>query len=231
MNLHLHKHRFEIFLVSQVAILFGSLFVPIQLFDTLSPFLFYLNIVAGSLFIGNHRKGSFKIILLVLVFIGSVFALAAIYKENKEIFNYLKIIVLFLFYIVVTYNTIKQIWVARLVDKNVILGLISGFISLGFVGFFICISVEIIHPGSFQGLEILNNSANSVTERLMYYSYITLMTIGFGDIVPITLMAQKATILIGLVGQFYLVIITAIIVGKFVNQFNSNQKNKGINEG
>ena len=44
------------------------------------------------------------------------------------------------------------------------------------------------------------------------------MTIGYGEITPVTLLAQKATILIGLLGQFYLVIITAIIVGKFLTQ-------------
>ena len=44
------------------------------------------------------------------------------------------------------------------------------------------------------------------------------MTIGYGDIIPDTSLAQKASILIGMVGQFYLMIITAIVVGKYINQ-------------
>ena len=56
----------------------------------------------------------------------------------------------------------------------------------------------------------------------MYYSYITLMTIGYGDILPITPIAQKAAIFIGLIGQFYLVVLTAIVVGKYINQSSKN---------
>jgi len=59
----------------------------------------------------------------------------------------------------------------------------------------------------------------------MYFSYITLMTIGYGEITPLTPLAQKATILIGLAGQFYLVIITATIVGKYINQSNRLSEN------
>ena len=52
----------------------------------------------------------------------------------------------------------------------------------------------------------------------MYYSYITLLTIGYGDILPVSALAHKAAILIGLMGQIYLVVITAIVVGKYINQ-------------
>jgi len=50
----------------------------------------------------------------------------------------------------------------------------------------------------------------------MYYTYITLMTIGYGDISPATPLAKKAAVFIGLWGQFYLVIITAVVVGKYI---------------
>jgi len=222
---NLYKYRFEIFLVSQIAILFGSLVTTRKLFDILSPVLFYINIVAGSLFIGNHEKGSIRIFAFVLIVIGGVFTLASINEENN-VFTYLKIAVLFLFHLVVTYNIINQIWIAKVVNKNVIIGVISGFISLGLIGFFLCLSIEIIHSNSFSNIEIINDAENTVTERLMYFSYITLMTIGYGDILPNTHLAQKATIAIGLIGQFYLVIVTAIVVGKFVNQKHAESGNK-----
>ena len=56
----------------------------------------------------------------------------------------------------------------------------------------------------------------------MYFAYITLMTIGYGDILPITDLAQKASMFIGLIGQFYLVILTAIVVGKYINQSSTD---------
>ncbi|NAS32027.1 hypothetical protein GTQ40_13660 [Flavobacteriaceae bacterium R38] len=53
-------------------------------------------------------------------------------------------------------------------------------------------------------------------DSLIYYSYITLLTIGYGEIVPVTPVAQKAAILVGLIGQFYIVIITAVVVEKYI---------------
>lgn len=75
-----------------------------------------------------------------------------------------------------------------------------------------------INPGSFQGLLVSEGPVQSVTERLMYYSFITMFTVGFGDILPITPLSQKVAVLIGFMGQLYLVIVTAVVVGKFLNQ-------------
>ncbi len=79
-------------------------------------------------------------------------------------------------------------------------------------------AVEIADPGSFESA--LFTEAYTIDKKadgLLYFSYITLMTIGYGEIIPVTTIAQKATILLGLIGQFYLVIITAVVVGKYIN--------------
>lgn len=61
-----------------------------------------------------------------------------------------------------------------------------------------------------------NGDSGNTSEALLYYAYITLMTIGYGDMAPLKPIAQKAAMLIGLAGQFYLVIITAVVVGKHI---------------
>jgi len=68
--------------------------------------------------------------------------------------------------------------------------------------------------------------SESYSDGLMYFSFVTLLTIGYGDIIPITQIAQKATIFVGLIGQFYLVILTAITVGKYLNQERKNSPDK-----
>ncbi|MFP4148228.1 MAG: potassium channel family protein [Nitriliruptoraceae bacterium] len=47
----------------------------------------------------------------------------------------------------------------------------------------------------------------------MYLSFVTLTTVGFGDVVPITGPARAVTIIEGVVGQLYLVSIVALLVG------------------
>lgn len=220
----LHKYKFEIFLASQMAILFGSLLVPAGVFDIISPMLFFINIIAGCLFLGTKGKSQGWIIIAVLILIVGIFSVAGS-DGRPDLFDYLKIGVLFLFHVSVTFKIIKEIWRAEVINRNVILGLMSGFISLGLVGFFMCLSIEFINPNSFSQLPtMIHVETDVLTDRLMYFSFITLLTIGYGDMLPLTALAQKATVLIGLVGQFYLVIITAIVVGKFINQNTIHQK-------
>lgn len=220
----LYPYRFEVFFFSQVTILFGSLIVPSVLFENVvSPILFQINLLAGILLL-SKKKNLMWFFVVLLIITGIIFGSTLLENRNEKLFNFVRMVTCFLFYVVVTLEIIQQVWKAELINKNVILGLISGYISLGLIGFFICISIEMADQGSFKGLVISNSNPEMITEELMYYSYITMLTIGYGDIVPVTVLSKKAAILIGLIGQFYLVINTAIVVGKYINQLH-NEKN------
>lgn len=223
MKLKLYPYRFEIFFFSQLAILFGSLIVPTIFFENMvSPILFQINLFAGIILLSKKRKLMWFLLVLLLltsIAVGSDF----IEKKDENVLEYLQLAAYFLFYIIVTLEIIKQVWNAQLVNKNVILGLISGYIAIGFVGFFIFLTIELVYPNSFSGLVLTSVNPEAISEELMYFSYITLTTIGYGDILPITPLARKASILIGLVGQMYLVVITAIVVGKYVSQFSTTK--------
>jgi len=219
----LYDLRFEIFFGTQLTILFGSIIVPIDFYEkVLSPALFLLNLAAGMLFIA-HKK------VLVRVFLG-LFALALVVfgwnfvgkPEQLGPLEYVRLAVYFVFYIVVTIEIIKQVWKAQKVNRNVIIGLMSGYIAIGLLGFFLFLTIEIMHPGAFSGLLIEDGNIQSKIESLIYYSYITLLTIGYGEIYPVIPVAQKAAILIGLMGQFYLVIVTAVVIEKYIRYRQSN---------
>ncbi len=221
----LYSYRFEFFFITQIGILFGSLFIRGDVFEeSVGPILFLLNLIAGVILI-SKRKEFFWFFLILLVASGAIFGFAQTKGELPLLTSYIQFGIYFAFYLVVTYEIIKQVWYSVMVDKKVIYGMVSGFVSLGLIGFFICMSIELTDPGAFQGglLHMQGTHPNALTEQLMYFSFITMMTIGYGDILPVTALAQKASILIGLIGQFYLVVITAVVVGKFINQKKAGQ--------
>lgn len=53
------------------------------------------------------------------------------------------------FYIFISLNIIKQVWLPRCVNQNLIFGLMCGYISLGMLGFFILSGIENIRPRLF----------------------------------------------------------------------------------
>ena len=219
----LYTHRFEIFFLTQLVILFGSLLFPHEFFeDVLIPILFLLNTLAGILLISKKKKLMWFLILLVGISL-VVFGTSMVQRHTAFEDNFLiRLSVYFVFYILVTYQIIIQIWNARRVNNTVVIGLMSGYICLGFIAFFLFTTIELLEPGSYTELlvEVSDNARR--LDAIMYYAYITLMTIGYGEIVPTTPLAQKAAILVGLMGQFYLVIITAIVVGKYIKHSDNN---------
>ncbi|MGB5387925.1 potassium channel family protein [Eudoraea sp.] len=179
------------------------------------PLFFIINILAGILLIS--KKNRIKNLFVVVLFVAIVlYVLSSILAIDEILLTYTNFAILFSFYSIVTYEIITQVWRSKRVNRGVILGLMSGYICLGLVGFFICMAVEIIEPDSFSGLisQELNSEGNR--DDLIYFSFITLLTIGYGDILPLTQLARNASVIIGLLGQFYLVIVTAVVVEKYI---------------
>lgn len=211
----LRKYRFELYLATLCLLLFGSLFVPIDIFLTyIDPVLILFNIAAGFVLISMRRRTR-QIYAVLFIFL-LIFDLVRVSQAVSENINYqiVRLGLLSVFYTVVTVEIILQVWQAKEVTRNVIFGVMGGYVSLGLVGFFLLMGIVIGEPDSFRGMEGLGE--DSIWENLLYYAYITLMTIGYGDIVPVKSLAQKAAVFIGLLGQFYLVIITATVVGKYI---------------
>lgn len=221
----LYPYRFELFFATQLTVLFGSIVIPHAVFENwMTPILLTANLIFGVILVSKN-KYLFRFLLTFLIITALIIIASIINPNTDKSFDYLKLGSYFLFYAIVTLEIIKQVWKAKVIGKNVILGLISGYISLGLLSFFLCLTIEIIDPNSFSGLVKSGSADNAITEQLMYYAYITLMTIGYGDILPVTPIAQKAAMFIGLIGQFYLVILTAIVVGKYISQNNDSKMN------
>ncbi len=204
-------------MVSLCAVLFGNLIFPEKLYVFIvAPIFLLINILTGILLV--YKKPRIKrIYVSLLLIILLTYLFENLVSDSESLINYIRFAFFFLFYAMVTIEVISQVWRAKKVNETVILGLISGYICLGLLGFFLFMSIEIIEPGSIDGLGEGIDSAFG-RASLIYFSYITLMTIGYGEIVPVSDLARNASVLLGLLGQFYLVIITAIVVGKFLGQ-------------
>lgn len=213
---YLYAYRFTLFLVSLLFILFGTLLVPFDLFDTyITPVFFIVNILAGILLISKKKK--LHGIFVSLFFLTILYIVFSSYLVgDEEGYRYVEFGILFSFYCFVTYEIITQVWQSTEVNRGVILGLMCGYICLGLVGFFICMAIELWEPGSFNGLPALELNPEGNRDGLAYYSFVTLLTIGYGEIIPVSKLARNASVLIGLMGQFYLVIVTAVVIEKYI---------------
>jgi hypothetical protein len=73
--------------------------------------------------------------------------------------------------------------------------------------------IERFIPGSFAGLAAIEADGME-TPQMVYYSFVTLTTLGYGDITPVRPLAETLSFLEAFVGQFYLTVLVAFLVGQ-----------------
>jgi hypothetical protein len=106
---------------------------------------------------------------------------------------------------------LKQIVSSKTVSGKVIVEVICGYLLIGVILGFLNRVLLWINPGAI-GLD-----GPSTISDIVYYSFITVTTIGYGDISPVSSAAKSLSILFGVIAQLYLTIIIALIIGKFLN--------------
>jgi len=121
--------------------------------------------------------------------------------------------VLFMAYIVVL--ILRHIFKQEDVTLETIYGAIVVYILIGLLWVFLYKFTEFFHPGSFSFSDAL---ADDTQKALYYYSFVTLTTLGYGDITPVSGPARSLATLEAIVGQMYIAILIARLVGMHISQ-------------
>jgi len=132
--------------------------------------------------------------------------------SNYPIFNFASFGFSVIVFSIAIYLMIKQIIASKRVDAGLIIETIIGYLLIGIVFTLINVLQTSYNPSS-----IGFGTDSPRLGEIIYYSYVTFTTIGYGDISPVTQSARGFAILFGLIGQLYLTIIIAFIIGKYLN--------------
>ena len=101
------------------------------------------------------------------------------------------------------------------VTINVIYASIVVYLLIAIMWAFIYLVLESIHPGSFATGE---GQIEAGRRLYIYYSFVTITTLGYGDVTPTTDLANSFSFLEAVTGQIYLVVLVARLVGIHIAQ-------------
>ena len=110
------------------------------------------------------------------------------------------------------------------INLDMILASICLYMLFGLAWAFIYQLIEVGHPGSFKVAEVEATHLESVRymrSQFAYYSYVTLSTLGYGDITPLTRLARSWSVVEALTGQLYLAMVIARLVGLHISHDKS----------
>jgi len=101
------------------------------------------------------------------------------------------------------------------VTLDVIYGAFVSFLLIALMWAFIYDILEGLSPGSFL---VTKGQFEDSRIHFIYYSFVTITTVGFGDILPVSMTARSFSIVEMVVGQIYLIVLIARLVGINITQ-------------
>jgi voltage-gated potassium channel len=109
----------------------------------------------------------------------------------------------------------RHVFSWRRADTNTLIGAVCIYLLLGLIFALLYALIAYFWPeGSFNGIAFEKNSIQF--DNFLYYSFVTLSTAGYGDITPVNPLLRTLAYLEMIVGQFYMAILVAGLVGLFM---------------
>jgi hypothetical protein len=131
---------------------------------------------------------------------------------DHSAFSLASIVLVFLWLVYAIVLIVAALFRMEKVNTNAILGAIVAYI-LAAVAFATAFQlIDLFQPGSFTGLPA-GGIQREVESALLYFSFICITTMGFGEIVPVSELARSSVALEGAFGTLYLAVMIARLVG------------------
>jgi voltage-gated potassium channel len=189
-----------------------------------------LNIIAAIVLLAatyavSRRRSFFIFALSLSIFaIALTFWLAVAPNHWLVIISHGSLVILIMFFAMAILSYVlgsgKVTW-----DK--IYGAVCAYLLLGYAWTFGYSLIEELQPGSFtSSASPMPHDLVGRVMQLRYFSFVTLATVGYGDIVPHTPAARTLALLEAILGQFYLVALVGRLVGLHIVHGNPERDSK-----
>ena len=205
-----------------IVLLFFTVIIPLG--DVVSigglDVIFSVVILMAVLVAGRHRR--WVLIGLVLVFPPVLLATIKGLDESTPLTVYnIYFLLLSLFIVIAIVSILQDVVKGHHITVHSISGVISVYILIAIVWTIGYSLVELNWPGSFDtpissSWPVSTDSTTAVFATLFFYSIVTITTAGYGDVTAISPYARSLTSLELVVGQVFLAVLVAWLVGMYI---------------
>jgi voltage-gated potassium channel Kch len=143
---------------------------------------------------------------------------------GRLLFVLLLLSLLLIFFIGSFATAFRQVLFEGDIDANKLIGSLTLYIILGLIWTVIYLIILVLDPSAFTGLEVTNWQEGF--SRIAYYSFVTLTTLGYGDILPHDHIAEFFVYMESIIGVFYMSIIVSSLISLRLAAMQENKKGK-----
>jgi len=182
--------------------------------------IFLLNALLVA--ISTHASRRIRVTLWALWVVSAIGGVIEELPVSSGVALAAKLIAMASFLVLIVMCTSRVLRVALLSEHVTIDSIFASIVAyqligLLFAGFYTLLLI--LDPTSLHG--VMNSPpvhAGLVQFDMIYFSFVTMATLGYGDIVPVTSLARGIAVTEALVGQFYVAMVVALLIGAYVSQ-------------
>jgi len=186
--------------------------------------LFSAMLITGAYAVSQQRKVLIIAIVLALPALGFWWGIRIIESAPLVLVGLIFSTMFFLFILVVLLHKVIH---SEQAGANIIYAAMSAYLLLGVTWSFFYALVEIVNPGAFDFGSLTAQAEfgapHGELRLFSYYSLVTLSTLGYGDITPVTPLARSLSAMEAVTGQLFIAVLLARLVGLHIAQ-KQNQK-------
>ena len=223
-NMHMKERNFGFLLGGLLILLLLVAIAQEEGFRGESRQLFIMPALCIMLLMGVWSlisKKNWLIIGGIIAVIGIATATINFFLDIPEL-ELVNIVIMLVFCLASTWIAGKNLLLSGSVDVNKIIGAICIYLLLGLNYSFFYLLINMAIPGSFHGLA--STGIGNQLSELVYYSFVTMTTLGYGDLTPVKPLVRTVAYLEAVVGQFYVAVLVAWLVGMYLSGKDQNQK-------
>lgn len=125
------------------------------------------------------------------------------------------------------------------VTRRVVGGALAGYMLLGLCGGLLLCVIESLQPGSFRSAldgtdPLMRGGGLPVASplgliwernflRVNYFAFVSLTTVGYGDIIPVQPLAQMTSLLLSIVGPLYIAVVMGVLISRLTSQESAGE--------
>jgi voltage-gated potassium channel len=207
--------------IALVVVFFADALAPAMISDTaVSDFVVIIILLAAL--VETVRTKRHAVLALVFGAPAIIARLVAGFRADSPAWNSTVIVLTALFFGFLIWNLLHDLLSGSRSTGERVYGALCAYLFIGILFSLVFAHMEYRFPGSFSsGNQALLDAAASEAAMMpvfTYFSFVTLTTLGYGDITPVAEHARTLAWLEALVGQLYLAVMIATLVGLKVSE-------------
>jgi voltage-gated potassium channel Kch len=167
-------------------------------------------LLLSLLSLGSERK---RLKWFVAIIGLMVFSAVLRTATDSITFEYAYLALFAAFLMLAAWLVARRVLLTGSVDLNTIFGSVALYLLIGLIYSTVFTALLGFIPDALRGIE--PGPWHQVMQQVTYFSFVTLATLGYGEITPASPIAQVIVILEAVTGAFYMAVVVASLIGAF----------------